>query len=335
MNVGKLRFLILFVLAFSVGTLKLFAQDKAKMAVADTVIIGADTLIMLGDSLIYAEEVKPVYWTRGGNFNLSIQQVSLSNWAAGGSSSFALNTSINLSANYKRDNKIWDTKLTVNYGVNRQSQRAFPMRKTNDNFVFTSKYGRELSEKLYLSTQIDARTQLLEGYKYYKPSGSDLESRDIISNLLSPGYITSSTGLNYQTTYKNNNKFSTILSPFTGRFTIVLDDSLSRAGAFGVVRGENIRPEAGISLGSSIDTQIMENIRWKADLSLFSNYEKLGNMVVNFNSVISMSVNKYITARIETVMIYDENVLINMDDGTSRQAIQLQNLINFGIGVDF
>ena len=29
------------------------------------------------------------------------------------------------------------------------------------------------------------------------------------------------------------------------------------------------------------------------------------------------------------------HLLINMDDGTSRQAIQLQNLINFGIGVDF
>ena len=330
---GKLRLLILFILAFSAGTLKLSAQDK--IAVADTVIIGADTLIMLGDSLIYAEEVVPVYWAKGGNFNLSVQQVSLSNWAAGGSSSFALNTSINLFANYKKDKKIWETKLTVNYGVNRQSQRAFPMRKTNDNFVFTSKYGRELSESLYLSTQIDARTQLLEGHKYYKPSGADLESRDIISDLLSPGYIQSSTGLNYQKTYKNNNKFSTILSPFTGRFTVVLDDSLSRAGAFGVVPGESIKPEAGISLGSSIDTQIMENVRWKADLNLFSNYEKLGNMVVNFNSVISMKVNKYISTRIETVMIYDENVLISMDDGTSRQAIQLQNLINFGIGVDF
>lgn len=311
------------------------AQDKSPIDLADTVIIGTDTLIMLGDSLIFALEVKPVYWKKGGSYNLSIQQVALANWSAGGASSFALNTGINLFANYNRDNKIWDTKLTVSFGVNRQADRAFPTRKTNDNFVFTSKYGRELSESLYLSTQIDARSQLLKGFKYFKPSGADQESRNIISDLLSPGYIQSSTGLNFQREYKNNGKFSSIISPFTGRFTIVLDDSLSRAGAFGVVSGENVRPEAGLSLNNSLDLQLMTNVRWKADLNLFSNYEKLGNMVVNFNSNINMKINKYITTRIETVLIYDENVLIKMDDGSSKQAIQLQNLINFGIGIDF
>ncbi len=331
---GKVKYLfcgILFLLLAAESR----AQDNGKINMADTVIIGADTLIMLGDSLIFTPKVEPIYWKKGGNFNLSIQQVSLSNWAAGGASSFALNTGVNLFANYSKDNKIWDTKLTVSFGVNRQAERAFPTRKTNDNFVFTSKYGRELSESLYLSTQIDARSQLLKGYKYYRPSGAEMESRDIISDLLSPGYIQSSTGLNYQKQYGNNNKFSSIISPFTGRFTVVLDDSLSRAGAFGVVPGENIRPEAGLSITTSIDTQLMTNVRWKADLNLFSNYEKLGNMVVNFNSNINMKVNKYISTRIETILIYDENVLIQMDDGTSKQAIQLQNLINFGIGIDF
>ncbi|HLU89919.1 MAG TPA: DUF3078 domain-containing protein [Cyclobacteriaceae bacterium] len=329
---GKLKYLFLLLILFSMD---LAAQDKNKIDMADTVIIGTDTLIMLGDSLIFTPEVKEVYWKKGGNFNLSVQQVSLSNWAAGGASSFALNSGISLFANFNRDNKIWDTKLTVNFGANRQAERAFPMRKTNDNFIFTSKYGRELSESLYLSTQIDVRTQLLKGYKYFKPSGSDLESRNMISDFLSPGYVQSSTGLNYQKQYKGNNKFSTIVSPFTGRFTIVVDDSLSRAGAFGVVKGENVRPEAGISTSSSIETDLMQNVRWKADLNLFSNYENLGNIVVNFNSVISMKVNRYITTRIETVMIYDENVYIEMDDGSSSRAVQLQNLINFGIGIDF
>ena len=331
--VGNSKYIFCFLILFIFTALETSAQDKINQA--DTVIIGTDTLIMLGDSLIFTPEPEPIYWKKGGNFNLSIQQVSLTNWAAGGASSFALNTGINLFANYNKDNKIWDTKLTVNFGANRQAERSYPMRKTNDNFIFTSKYGRELSESLYLSTQIDARTQLLKGYRYFKPSGSDLENRNVISDLLSPGYIQSSTGLNYQKEYKGTNKFSAIISPFSGRFTIVLSDSLSRAGAFGVVPGENVRPEAGISLGSSIDTNLMKNVRWKADLNLFSNYEDFGNMVVNFNSVINMKVNRYITTRIETVLIYDENVFIEMDDGTSSQAIQLQNLVNFGIGIDF
>ena len=310
------------------------AQDR--LYIPDTVMINGDTLLMLGDSLIIDEPVKEIFWKTGGNYNLNIQQVTLSNWAAGGSSTFALNSGLTLSANYKKDNKIWDTQLNVNLGFNRQNDRSFETRKTNDNFNFVSNYGRELSEFFYLSTQLDARTQILEGYKYSRPSGSDVEIRTKISDLLSPGYIQSSTGLNYRKTYEDKSKISVILSPFTGRFTIVLDDSLSRAGAFGVVPGENVRAEAGVSIAASVtDIQLMQNVTWRSDINLFSNYEVFGNMVVNFNSVIRMRVNRFISTRIETVLIYDEEVFIKQDDGSSKQAVQLQNLINFGISLDF
>ncbi len=310
------------------------AQDR--QITPDTVLINGDTLLMLGDSLLIDEPVKEIFWKTGGNYNLNAQQVTLSNWAAGGASTFALNTGLSLFANYKKDNKVWDSQLNVNLGFNRQSDRDFQTRKTNDNFQFVSNYGRELSEFLYLSTQLDGRTQLLEGFKYSRASGSETEERTKISDLLSPGYLQSSTGLNFRKTYEDESKLSVIISPFTGRFTIVLDDSLSQAGAFGVTPGENVRAEAGMSLAASISRfQIMENILWKADINLFSNYESFGNMVVNFNSVIQMKVNKYISTRIETVLIYDEEVFIRQDDGTSRQAVQLQNLINFGISLDF
>ncbi|MFD2037176.1 DUF3078 domain-containing protein [Belliella marina] len=325
----------LFLLLFAVigFTMQIQAQDDIQLA--DTLVINGETIIMLGDSVIILRPEQPVYWKKGGNFNLSIQQVSLTNWSAGGASNLALNTGVNLFANFQKDKKIWDSKLTVNFGFNRQSDRRFATRKTNDNFIFVSKYGRELTPKWYLSTQIDARTQLLSGYRYFRPSGSERDARSKISNLLAPAYIQSSTGLNYKNELKNGDKISVIGSPFTGRFTIVMDDSLSRAGAFGIIPGEMVRAEAGMSLTSATDIQLLENIRWKLDLNLFSNYEKLGNIVVNMNSVVSMKVNKYITTRIETVLIYDERVLITRSDDTKGPAIQVQNLINFGIGVDF
>ncbi len=311
-----------------------WAQDRN--VIPDTVLINGDTLLMLGDSLLIEEPKKEIFWETGGNYNLNIQQVTLSNWAAGGTSSFALNSGISVFANYKKEKKVWDTQLTINLGMNRQGDRDFQNRKSNDNFIFVSNYGRELSEKFYLSTQLDARTQLLAGYKYSRPSGSESEIRTKISDLLSPGYVQSSTGLNYRKTYNDKSKLSVILSPFTGRFTIVMDDSLSQAGAFGVMPGENVRAEAGMSFATSVvDIQLMENITWKADINLFSNYERFGNMVVNFNSTIRMKVNKFISTRMETRLIYDEEVFIKQDDGTSKQAVQLQNLINFGISLDF
>ncbi|MEB2782200.1 DUF3078 domain-containing protein [Algoriphagus persicinus] len=328
------KYLLIFGLFLLCHSHRMQAQDR--QYIPDTVLINGDTLLMLGDSLLIDEPVKEIFWKTGGNYNLNIQQVTLSNWAAGGSSTFALNSGLTLFANYKKDNKVWDTQLTLSMGFNRQEDRSYQNRKTNDNFNFVSNYGRELSEFLYLSTQLNARTQLLAGYKYSRPSGSDLEVRTKISDLLSPGYVQSSTGLNYRKTHKDKSKISVILSPFTGRFTIVLNDSLSRAGAFGVIPGENVRAEAGVSLAASVtDIQLMQNITWKSDINLFSNYEVFGNMVVNFNSVIRMKVNKFISTRIETVLIYDEEVYIKQDDGTSRQAVQLQNLVNFGISLDF
>ncbi|RAI88029.1 DUF3078 domain-containing protein [Algoriphagus yeomjeoni] len=328
------KYLLIFGLLLVCLSHTLQAQDR--QYIPDTVLINGDTLLMLGDSLFVEEPVKEIFWKTGGNYNLNIQQVTLSNWAAGGASTFAMNSGLTLFANYKKDNKVWDTQLTVSLGFNRQDDRDFKTRKTNDNFTFVSNYGRELSEFFYLSTQLDARTQLLAGYKFSRPAGSDVEIRTKISDLLSPGYVQSSTGLNYRKTYKDKSKLSVILSPFTGRFTIVLDDSLSRAGAFGVVPGENVRAEAGVSVAASVtDVQLMKNVTWKSDINLFSNYEVFGNMVVNFKSVIRMQVNKFISTRIETVLIYDEEVFIKQDDGTSRQAVQLQNLINFGISLDF
>ena len=309
------------------------AQDP--LILADTLLIAGDTIIMIGDSIVVKQRIKPIYWEKGGNFNLSIQQVSLSNWNAGGASNLAINTGLVMFANYKKDKIIWDSKLTVNAGFNRQADRRFKTRKTNDNFIFITKYGRELTESWYLSTQIDARTQLLAGYRYFRPSGAELDSRNRISDLLAPAYIQSSTGLNYRKEYDNKDRISLIASPFTGRFTVVLDDSLSNAGAFGVIPGERIRPEAGISFGSTTDIGLMEDIRWRADLNLFTNFEKLGNFVVNFNSIISMKVNKYITTRVETILIYDERVFIQQDSGPPRQAIQFQNMINFGLALEF
>jgi hypothetical protein len=309
------------------------AQDRLQLA--DTLLIDGDTIIMLGDSIIFKQQVKPVYWEKGGNFNLSIQQVSLSNWNAGGSSNLAWNTALVLFGNYKKDAIIWDTKLNVNVGFNRQAGRSYPSRKTNDNFIFITKYGRELTESWFLSTQLDARTQLLEGFRYFRPSGAELDSRSKLSDFLAPAYIQSSTGLNYRREFKNKDRISLIASPFTGRFTIVMDDSLSNAGAFGVVPGELVLPEAGLSFGSTTDIQLYENIRWRADLNLFTNFESLGNFVVNLNSVVSMRVNKFITTRIETILIYDEKVFIQQESGPPKQAIQLQNMFNFGIGLDF
>ncbi len=52
---------------------------------------------------------------KGGTFGLTLSQVSLTNWAAGGVNSISVNGMTNLFANYKKDKLSWDN--SPRYGI--------------------------------------------------------------------------------------------------------------------------------------------------------------------------------------------------------------------------
>ena len=53
------------------------------------------------------------YWKFGGMGNLSLSQVSLTNWAAGGENSFSSNILANGSAKYNKGKSSWETKDAI------------------------------------------------------------------------------------------------------------------------------------------------------------------------------------------------------------------------------
>ena len=64
------------------------------------------------------------------------------------------------------------------------------------------------------------------------------------------------------------------MSPFSGRFTFVLDQALSDSGAFGVTRGENIRGEFGPYVRADMNKELSKNINLSSTLELFTDYLK-------------------------------------------------------------
>ncbi len=59
-------------------------------------------------------------WKSGGMINLNMSQTSLTNWAAGGQSSIALNGLLNLHDQYKKGNSLWENFLDLAYGSMKQ-----------------------------------------------------------------------------------------------------------------------------------------------------------------------------------------------------------------------
>lgn len=276
-------------------------------------------------------EAAPVYWKKGGTFNVNLQQVGLKNWAAGGESSFAVGGAIDAHANYEKDEMVWENKVKVGYGVIRNGGNDSGFEKTDDIFDISSKYSQKFSEKILMSMSIHFRTQMDEGYKLEKVSGSDTRRRVFISDFMAPGYLQASMGL----TFRDEKAFSTTVAPFTGRFTFVLNDSLSKVGAFGVEPEERIRSEAGISWTGGYQRDVLQNVKLKTNFNFFSNYEKFPNTVVNLEAGLNMKVNSFISSNISSQLIYDDDVILTRDDGTQGRDVQIKNVINVGFTLGF
>lgn len=267
------------------------------------------------------------YWEDGATFNLNLQQVSLTNWAAGGESSIAIGATFEAFSNYEREEIVWENQTRIAYGVIRNGDQTKRFEKTNDVFSINTKYSQKFSEQILLSAAINFKTQMDEGVKLENVAGQSERRRTLISDFMAPGYLQASLGLSYRS--KDNN-FDITAAPFTGRFTFVLNDSLSNAGSFGVMAGEQIRSEAGISITGNYKTSIMKNVELRTSYNLFSNYERFPTTVVNLEGELNLRVNEYIQSKISTQLIFDEDVLITRTDGTQGPEIQLKNVITVG-----
>ena len=272
------------------------------------------------------------YWKNGGSFNLNIQQVGLTNWAAGGNSSLAIGGILEGFTNYEREEVVWENRAKIGYGVIRNGDNTQRFVKTDDQINLNSKYSQKFSELILMTAAINFRTQMDQGFKFETVSGQTEKRRVLISDFMAPGYLQASLGLTYR---PKDLGLTATLAPFTGRFTFVLNDSLSNAGSFGVMAGERIRSEAGISLIGTYEKTIMKNVELKTAYNFFSNYEKFPNTVVNIEAGLNLKVNDFIQSKISSQLIYDDDVKVTRSDGSRGRDIQLKNVITVGFILKF
>lgn len=283
----------------------------------------------------------PDGWKTGGVFSLNFTQVSLTNWAAGGNNSVSLNAITSLFANYKKGNSTWDNTLDLGYGLLKQGDEG--VRKTDDKIDFMSKYGQKAFNNWYYAGLINFKSQMAPGYNY--PDDST-----IISKFLAPGYFLGAIGMDF----KPSSVFTLFISPITSKITIVNDKTLADAGAYGVEaavyddagllvsEGKKIRSEYGGYLRAALNKKVMENINLQSRLELFSNYtENPDNIDVNWEVLIALKVNKFVSATISTQLIYDDDVDIAVDrdgddiiDGVGPRT-QFKEVLGIGLTYKF
>lgn len=264
-------------------------------------------------------------WKTGGISSLNFSQVSFQNWAAGGENSYSLNGIFSLHANYKKERTSWDNSMDVGYGIIKQGERG--VRKTDDKFEISSKFGYKSSSNWYYSGSFTFKTQFDKGYKYNDEAGT----KTLLSEFMAPAYMFLSAGMDY----KPGENLTVLISPVTGKSTFVMDDALSAKGAFGVEPGENIRNEFGGFVKIAFNQEIWENVTLNTKLDLFSNYiEEPENVDINWEVLISMKVNEYLTANFNSQLIYDDNIKY-VDKTGQEHGPRIQFKEVFGAGLSF
>jgi hypothetical protein len=251
------------------------------------------------------------YWERTNAVGLDINESAFVNWSVGGNNSVSLLAKGNFTRKYTRKNINWLNELILKYGIN--SQEGQQLRKTDDQIQVNSTFGyrHDTISNWYYSAKFNFNTQFANGYSYPNVT-------DEISGPFAPATIFLGVGTEY---IRKDLGLNVYLSPLTDKTTLVLNQFLADQGAFGVdaavkddagniiTHGKRSRTEVGILVTNQIKRQVFKNIMLDNRVTLYTDYlNSFGNIDINWQLQLDMTVNEYVKANIGTNFIYDDDV---------------------------
>lgn len=300
------------------------------------------------DSLYFQKKKKEdiqLGWRTKKEVGLYLNQVSFTNWNAGGTNSISGIITGKASAKYKQEKWFWNSNFNVRYGLNSQEEQG--IRKTDDVIEVISNIGLEKdpTSNWFYSGRFSFNTQFANGFNY-----PDRETP--ISRFLAPGYMFFGLGMEYG---RHIERLSFYASPFTLKTTFVLNRDLANRGAFGVDpaiydlegnilrEGKQMRQELGILLTNQFEEEVFENIKVNSLLRLYTDYiNSFGNIDVEWELNLDMKVNQYVKATLGSHLRYDNDIKTDVEQNevTNEEIVitgaklQWKQILGVGVVID-
>ncbi len=278
----------------------------------------------------FAQFVKPdstSNWKKAFKSGLNLNQSSFSsNWKAGGVNSIGFTAFLNFKANFKKDKKSWDNEFDLLYGMVNNTGQGY--RKTLDRIFIDTKYGYAINTKWDMFVSANLQSQFAKGYKY-GTDAAGLTTQTLISNSLSPTFITTAIGFEYHPV----EYFKLRLSPIAPRVTIVNDAkqfvTADNPTPYGVDPSGSTRFEwYAFQLLAEFNKDIAPNVNLKWRYVMYANYETLALRTIDhrLDLNITAKVNKFVNVNLGGIVLYD----IDQDLGVQiSQAFSLGVLYTF------
>lgn len=173
------------------------------------------------------------------------------------------------------------------------------MFRVNDNLLRNyTKFGlRAFKSKWYYSGSFDFRTQVFNNYK--------ANTNDLLSQILSPTNMVLSLGMDYKFKSKKGTfDYSLFVAPLAATLIYVANTSEIDETRLGVEKDKKTKKNLGSNFRQVFTWKISKNVTWYSNLYVFSPYDYInGDMENRF----SFTVNKYLSATIQTYTRYDDS----------------------------
>ena len=280
-------------------------------------------IILITSVNIYSQEIveKDSLWTKRGNITVLLNQTGFSDWVGGGTNNFSSTLKLDYEWEYRDKGWDWLSNVESAFGLAKYKNAPFA-RKIDDRILVQSILGKEFTRNLSFSAFFNFTSQIGNGYKYQKDDDNN-EIRELTTRIFSPAYFQIGSGF----LWKKDEKLWVNYSPIASRLIIVskkfTDGLLENETYFGVSPNKSSRYELGANLTFHSEGSLLENVNYKQDLKLFSNYlEDASNIDLDYLAQIEINVNPLLSTQLIFQLIYDDNAV---------SRLQVREV--FGVGV--
>lgn len=257
--------------------------------------------ILLIGTLAFAQDDAPKYgWTKGMAAGLTLTQNSFDNWTKGGENSYSWQLNYNFKFENNQENLNWLNSGKLNYGMTKAGEDE--SKKSMDELKLESVLTYKFGEKINPYISIAGETQACAGYLY------DADSKVEITGFMDPGYVREGFGIGYKPNESVFTRFGA-----AAKHTILQDTKIVEE-----------QSEIGAESVTDLQWKISETSQLSSKLELFSNFEGIEDIDVNWDNIVSAQVSKYIAMNVNVKLIYDNDI------SKKRQLMQV-----LGIGLTY
>lgn len=288
--------------------------------------VATDDNRILSNVDIAQKKVAPKYWFNDfqADMHFAQNQVS-SNWHRGGHSSLNLNGRAFYSLTYNKEKVKWVNTMEYKLGIFTQTaHERMKFQIGEDVFRAGSNLGLEAWRNWYYTIDVSLRSQLMNNYT----PDSVLTTRAFAPLMLDAGI-----GIKYDIDKKkfmgnpfSRFRFSANVAPASVQLVYTWSNEIDKK-RIGLKEGEKLRFRLGSSARMDLSWDFTSYLTWTSRVLYITSYK---HVETEFENTLSYSFNKYLSAKVNLNLRYDDSVILN-EPKTFRNLLQYNELFSFGL----